>query len=100
MDDDTWEFSGELFRWDTEKAAWYFVAMPVELSEDLSDLYPDRKAGFGSLKVEVIVGSSRWQTSLFPDNSRGAYVLPVKAAVRRAEDLDGGDTVTGTVRVL
>ena len=31
---------------------------------------------------------------MFPDSHRGSYVLPVKKAVRHAEDLDDGDQVT------
>ncbi|QOV92362.1 DUF1905 domain-containing protein [Humisphaera borealis] len=32
-----------------------------------------------------------WQTSVFPDKKRGAFLLPVKAAVRKAEHLIIGD---------
>lgn len=37
-----------------------------------------------------------WQTSLFPDATRGLYVLPLKQAVRRAESIGS----EGVVRVL
>jgi len=48
--------------------------------------------GFGSVRVEVTLGTSTWRTSVFPDQARG-YVLPVKSAVRRREDLGLGDRV-------
>ena len=34
----------------------------------------------------------RWDTSIFPDTGRRSFVLPVKKAVRAAEDLDDGVT--------
>lgn len=51
--------------------------------------------GFGSVRVEATVGGTTWRTSVFPDSRGGSYVLPVKRAVREAEDLDDGDQVTG-----
>ena len=52
------------------------------------------------MRVEVTVGATTWRTSVFPEASRGAFVLPIKKAVRQAEDLDDGDEVTLTLRIL
>jgi hypothetical protein len=52
------------------------------------------------VRVGVTVGATRWQTSIFPDSSRGAYVLPVKRAVREAEGLEVGDTCTLRVELV
>jgi hypothetical protein len=41
------------------------------------------------------VGTTSWTTSIFPGSGGGPYVLPVKRAVRRAEDLDVGDVAGG-----
>ena len=43
------------------------------------------------IPVSVVLGRSRWATSLWPKDE--AYVLPLKAAVRRAERIDEGDQV-------
>jgi hypothetical protein len=48
----------------------------------------------------VTVGGSTWRTSIFPDSTRGRYVLPIKRAVRKAEDLDVGDVATVTLEVV
>ena len=48
--------------------------------------------GWGSLKVIATIGASRWSTSVFPAKDTG-WLLPVKAAVRKAEGLSEGDTV-------
>ncbi|MDP3714098.1 MAG: DUF1905 domain-containing protein [Mycobacteriales bacterium] len=83
FDAELWEHAGE--------AAWHFVTVPAELSEDLrGDAGPRR--GFGSVRVRVTIGGSTWSTSVFP-SAAGPFLLPVKKAVRRAEELEAGDTV-------
>lgn len=47
--------------------------------------------GWGAIPVTVRIGETSWTTSLFPRNGR--YVVPLKDAVRKAEDLALGDTV-------
>lgn len=84
-------FAAELWQWEGE-GGWYFVTLPADVADDVRDSGPPR-AGFGSIRVTVTVGTSRWQTSLFPQSSSGSYVLPVKQQVRRANDLEAGDRV-------
>ncbi|MFG2011308.1 DUF1905 domain-containing protein [Micromonospora sp. NPDC048868] len=48
--------------------------------------------GWGMIPVAARIGKTGWSTSLFPKDGR--YIVPVKAAVRRAEGLAVGDTVT------
>lgn len=96
--DGTVEFEAGL--WEHDGAgAWHFLTVPPEPSEDirLSGALP---AGFGSYRVEVTVGATTWRTSVFPDHASGGFVLPVKKAVREAEDLDVGDIVAVTLDVL
>jgi hypothetical protein len=44
------------------------------------------------IPVRARIGGTEWRTSLFPKD--GGYVVPLKDAVRRAEAVDEGDTVT------
>lgn len=85
-------FTGELFRWNGD-APWYFITVPLEVAEPLSDSVVGPRAGFGSIRVSVRIGDTGWATSVFPQKD-GTYLLPVKKAVRAAEDLDDGDQVT------
>lgn len=41
--------------------------------------------------MEVTIGRTTWQTSVFPNKKRGVFLRPVKAAVPKAEHLDIGD---------
>ena len=94
-------FDAELWVWDARRdESWTFVSLPVEASEEIRDLTGGQRRGFGSVRVRVTVGGSRWATSIFPDGKRGCYVLPIKRAVRKAEDLDEGDTATVTVELV
>ncbi|MFE2109533.1 DUF1905 domain-containing protein [Kitasatospora sp. NPDC059463] len=95
------DFEAELWIWDARRAdSWTFVSLPVEASEEIRDVAAGPRRGFGSLRVRVTLGGSAWQTSIFPDRTRGCYVLPVKRAVRTAEGLEPGDTTAVTVELL
>ena len=74
-------------------AAWHFVTLPKALSARIKGLHTQHLKAFGSVRVEVTIGSTRWHTSLFPDSKLGSYVLPVKSAVRLREQLNAGMTV-------
>ena len=88
------EFTAELWRWSGEKASWYFVTLPEEVADEIDDEHggPDLP-GFGSVRVTVTLGGSRWQTSIFPSKEHASFVLPVKKTVRQAEGIDDGDQV-------
>lgn len=85
------EFSGEIWFW-RGPAPWYFVTVPEEESRELGATAKLVTYGWGMIPVTASIGDTEWKTSLFPQEN--LYVVPVKAAVRRAEKLDEGDTVT------
>ncbi|WP_329002770.1 DUF1905 domain-containing protein [Kribbella sp. NBC_00709] len=87
----TYRFSAPLWQYPGE-GSWYFVTVPEDISDDITDLTAGRRKGFGSVRVTVTVGGSTWQTSVFPSKT-GTYVLPVKKPVRLAENLTEGTPV-------
>ncbi|MEQ8718643.1 MAG: DUF1905 domain-containing protein [Acidimicrobiales bacterium] len=93
-------FDAELFEWDARTdASWVFAMVPVEVAEEIRDMTPPRR-GFGSVRVHVRIGGSEWLTSVFPDSGSGSYVLPVKNPVRKAENIEVGDTVAVELEVV
>jgi len=95
------EFEAEIWLWDARREdSWTFVSLPEEASEDIRELTAGPRRGFGAVRVRARVGTTSWTTSIFPGSGGGPYVLPVKRAVRRAEDLDVGDIAAVTVEVL
>jgi hypothetical protein len=86
-----YECKGKLWKYPGAKANWYFITLPVKLSQEISlvDAGP-RRRGFGSLRVQASIGQTTWETSIFPSASADAYLLPVKAQVRKREALKVG----------
>lgn len=99
VDGQRYEFEADLWRWKAREDTWVFVRLPAYVSAEIRDR-PRPPAGFGSVKVAVTLGSSRWSTSIFPESADGCYVVPIKAAVRRREGLDTGDTVRIGIETL
>ena len=85
------EFDGEIWLW-KGPSPWYFVTVPEDETEQLQGTSALVTYGWGMVPVTVRIGQTAWTTSLWPKDGR--YVVPLKAAVRRAEALDEGDTVT------
>jgi hypothetical protein len=100
MASDGYTFEAELWAHSTASGAWHFVSVPDEDADDIDERFGHRAAGFGSIRVQATIGTSTWQTSVFPDTKRATYVLPVKAAVRKAEGLQAGSTAKVELRVL
>jgi hypothetical protein len=90
------EFDGVIWYW-RGPAPWYFVTVPAEQSRDLSAISGFVTYGWGMIPVQARIGRTGWKTSLFPKD--GSYVVPIKASVRNAEDLDEGDQVTVRLEV-
>ncbi|MBE1494265.1 hypothetical protein H4696_001365 [Amycolatopsis lexingtonensis] len=94
-------FEAELWEWDARRTeTWTFVSLPADVSEEIRERAAGPRRGFGSVRVRVKVGGTGWRTSIFPDSARGAYVLPLKRAVRVAEGLEVGDTCTVSVELV
>ena len=85
------EFSGEMWFW-KGPSPWHFVTVPDEDCAELEATSAFVSYGWGMIPVAAQIGETEWTTSLWPKD--GAYVVPVKAWVRKAEGLDVGDVVT------
>lgn len=94
-----YEFETELFRWEARRDMWVFARLPDDVSEEIR-LQPHPPAGFGSVKVTVTLGRSRWSTSVFPESADGAYVVAIKGEVRRREGVGVGDRVALGVETM
>ncbi len=89
MTSKVWFYSG--------KAGWYFLTLPPKPSEAIRKNFAPLARAWGSLPVTVTMGKTRWETSIFPEKRSGAYVLPLKADVRRKENIDEGDRIKFSV---
>ncbi|GAA3809930.1 DUF1905 domain-containing protein [Cellulomonas soli] len=89
-------FSGELWYW-RGPSPYHFVTVPEEESAAVRSAASQVSYGWGVIPVTAQVEGTRWTTSLFPKD--GHYLVPVKDAVRRAEDLQLGDEITVVLTV-
>lgn len=95
----TYTFTAEVWEW-TSRASWFFVNLPEDQADDIEERHRRRAAGFGSVRVDVTIGATNWQTSIFPSTENATYVLPLKKAVRVAEGLEPGSQATVELRVV
>ena len=95
----------KLWIWSSDKApaSWHFLTIEGEAAEAIHALAlmrrleSGRRRGWGAMKVRATVGDTSWETSIFPDKGSGGWLLPVKAAVRKAEGLVAGDVTAVTL---
>lgn len=102
-DDPDFEFEAELWRWVPDppaKGAWHFVTIAGEAADAIRALGFERralgaKAGFGSVRLRVSVEGVEFATWAFPQGGgKDAYVVPVKAEVRKKAGVGEGDLIT------
>ena len=90
------EFIGKIFIW-RGPSPFFFVAVPAKPSRELKAISGLVTYGWGVIPVTVRIGKTEFTTSLFPKDGR--YLVPIKASVRKAEDLEEGDKVTVRLEV-
>ena len=89
------EFVGPVVEW-RGPAPYHFVV----LTEEAAELVDEVKAAvvyWGVVPVTATIGGTDFTTSMFP--REGTWFLPVKDAVRRAEELALGDAVEVRIEI-
>lgn len=84
------EFTGKIIYW-RGPAPWFFVTVPEKQSRDIKAISALVTYGWGVIPVHVRIGKTEFTTSLFPKDGR--YLVPIKASVQKAEQLEEGDNV-------
>ena len=90
------EFAGRVVEW-RGPAPYHFVPVPAEESADIGEVASIATYGWGVIPVEATIDGITFTTSLFPKD--GAYLLPLKDAVRKPCGLAPGDDVSVTLEV-
>lgn len=93
-----YEFKAELWRYNGA-AGWHFVTLPVDLSQRIRAIASGLVNSFGSLRVLAHIGATSWKTSVFFDRKANAFLLPVKAEVRRKTGVSAGDELELAVEI-
>ena len=90
-------FTAEIFYW-RGPSPLHFVAVPEAESAELQAISSLVTYGWGMIPVNGAIGETTFTTSLFPKD--GGYLVPLRAAVRKAEELEVGDLVTIALEVV
>lgn len=80
-------------------SGWHFISLSKKNAALIKAAYGAHARGFGSLPVTVTIGKTSWDTSIFPDKRSSTYLLPLKASVRKAEDIFADDRVSFEIRI-
>ena len=89
-------FTGPIWEW-RGPAPYHFVTVPEAEAGMLEAVSEMVTYGWGMIPVEVQLGGTHWKTSLWPKD--GGYIVPLKDAVRKGENLSVGDVVEITLSV-
>jgi hypothetical protein len=76
---------------------FYFVPVPVVPSKKIKAMAAQLTYGWGVIPVLGKIGKTEFSTALIPKD--GVYYLPIKNAVRFAEELEVGAEVTVSISV-
>jgi hypothetical protein len=82
-----YEFASKLWQYQG-KGAWHFVTLPRELSNEIRENLKWQEEGWGRLKVMAKIGGSEWRTAIWFDTKCSDYLLPIKAEIRKKENLE------------
>ncbi|NJO14061.1 MAG: DUF1905 domain-containing protein [Rhizobiales bacterium] len=98
-----WAVRGPVWLWQgsdgaAAKGSWYFLTIDGETAQAIR-AHAVNAAAWGSVYVEATIGATTWRTSLFPSKQVGGWLLPLKAAVRKAEKLTEGTVVEAVLRL-
>ncbi len=78
-------------------AGWRFLTLSKKQGQEIKKRFGTHVRGWGSLPVSVTIGATVWNTSIFPDKKSGSYVLPLKAKIRKAENISDHSTVSFSI---
>jgi hypothetical protein len=92
-------FEGAVRLWPANER-FFLLGLPKEISDEIFEISDGLTNGWGSLKVEARIGETVWRTSIFPDTKLGIFELPLKAEVRKKNDLVVGSVTDCEIELL
>jgi hypothetical protein len=90
-------FAGRVIEW-RGPAPYYYLPVPEEESADIHEVAATASYGWGVIPVVAQIGDVEFETSLFPKD--GGYLLPLKDAVRKPQQITVGDEVTVEMTIV
>ncbi|GMA30562.1 DUF1905 domain-containing protein [Litorihabitans aurantiacus] len=90
-----WTFGAEIVEW-RGPAPFLFAPLPEDLSAEVKEAARGIQY-WGQVPVVARIGGTEFATAMWPRHGR--FLLPVKVAVQRAENIALGDEVVASIRL-
>ncbi len=90
-------FTAPIWHW-KGPAPHHFLVLPPELAERVKAVSAQVTYGWGMIPVRAKVGKTEFETAMWPKD--GGYILPLRADLRRKENLAADDIATAWVEVI
>jgi len=75
-----WQYGGP--------GSWYFISLPKKLAKEIRNALKSEEEGWGRLKASAKIGNSEWRTAIWFDIKMNTYLLPLKAEIRKMENVE------------
>lgn len=84
-----YQFTAKVYQYSSsvEIPGWTIVSLPKEMSIEIRDNFKKFEEGWGRMKVTARIGISEWRTSIWFDTKQEIYMLPLKAEIRKKENI-------------
>ena len=87
-----YSFSAEVWQ-HASPGGWYFVSLPESMAREIRALLKSQEEGWGRLKAVAKIGNTEWKTAIWFDSKNETYLLPLKADVRKKENIEVGKKI-------
>ena len=91
-----YRFSSEPWKY-IGQSGWIFVSLPKKLSNQIRAIFKRQEAGWGRLTAIARIGNTEWKTAIWFDTKANAYLLPLKAEIRKKEKVEIGKRINVAV---
>lgn len=76
---------------------WYMVFLPKKISKEIRENLKFLEEGWGQMKITATIGNSEWKTAIWFDTKHDTYLLPLKAEIRKKENIKIDKEVETTI---
>ena len=65
------------------KGGWYFVTLPLKVTEQIRKNFQEYEEGWGRLKCQAKIENLVWETAIWFDTKAKSFLLPIKSEIRK-----------------
>lgn len=78
---------------------WYFVSLPTTIANEIRKNLRWQEEGWGRMKATAKIGNTQWETAIWFDTKHKTYLLPLKAEIRKKENIEHDKTINVSILI-